>query len=60
MYGAELENPKKNIPRALIISVFICFLIYSLLQVAFIGGVPPAMIANGWGKLNFTSPLRNY
>lgn len=57
MYGAELENPKKNIPRALIISVFICFLIYSLLQVAFIGGVPPNLIAKGWGHLNFTSPL---
>ena len=57
MYGAELKDPQKNIPRALIISVFICFVIYLLLQTAFIGSVPPSMVAKGWSQLHFTSPL---
>ena len=57
MYGKELKNPQKNIPRALIISVIICFVIYTLLQAAFIGGLPPSMVANGWSRLSFTSPL---
>jgi amino acid transporter len=57
MYGAELESPQKNIPRALILSVLICFLIYSLLQVAFIGGLPISLVSKGWGNLEFTSPF---
>ncbi len=57
MYGPDLENPQKNIPRALILSVLICFVIYSLLQAAFIGSLPVNMVAEGWSRLNFTSPF---
>jgi len=57
MYSRELKNPRKNIPRALIISVLLCFIIYVLLQAAFIGGLPPSMVAKGWKNLSFTSPL---
>ncbi len=35
MYANDLDNPQKKIPRALILSVLICFLMYSLLQAAF-------------------------
>lgn len=57
MYCSELENPKKNIPRALVISVFICLSLYLLLQTAFIAALPPKMIAKGWSSIHFTSPL---
>ena len=57
VFGAELKNPKKNIPRALIGSVVICLVIYLVLQVAFIGALPQGMVAQGWHKLHFTSPL---
>jgi amino acid transporter len=57
MYSTELENPRKNIPLALILSVVICLGIYLLLQAAFIGALPVEMVAKGWSKLNFTSPL---
>jgi len=57
MYGKELKDPQKNIPRALVFSVLICFIIYSLLQAAFIGSLPISMVAQGWPQLNFTSPF---
>lgn len=57
MYSQDLQNPQKNIPRALIISVLTCFIIYCLLQTAFIGSLPPSMLRNGWAQLNLTSPF---
>lgn len=57
MYGKDLKDPQKNIPRALVFSVLICFIIYSLLQAAFIGGLPISIVAKGWPQLNFTSPF---
>ncbi len=57
MYSSELKNPKKNIPRALVFTVLLCLFIYLLLQTAFIGALPTAMVAKGWSALNFTSPL---
>lgn len=56
-FSAELENPKRNIPIALVSSVLIVLFIYLLLQISFIGAVPEHMLANGWGGLNFESPL---
>jgi len=57
MYGQSLKNPKKNIPRALVFSVFIVFLIYALLQLAFVGSLPQSLVQQGWSNLNFTSPF---
>lgn len=57
VYGAELKNPKRNIPIALVVSVVLCLIIYLLLQTAFIGALPVDMIMKGWHQLNFTSPL---
>lgn len=57
MYCSELDNPKKNIPRALVLSVFICLLLYLLLQTAFIAALPTEMVAKGWANIHFTSPL---
>lgn len=56
-FSAELENPKRNIPIALVGSVLIVLIIYLLLQISFIGGVPEKMLSNGWEGLNFESPL---
>ncbi|KFJ42111.1 APC family permease [Francisella philomiragia] len=56
-FSAELDNPRKNIPIALVSSVLIVLFIYLLLQISFIGGVPEKMLENGWGGLNFESPL---
>src|SRR3954454_6063844 len=54
--AGETNNPKRNIPIAVIGSVLVTALLYILLQVAFIGAVRPSDLAhsNGWAQLNFT------
>ncbi len=56
-FAAEVRNPSRNIPLALILTILACLAIYLLLQVAFIGGLSPNQVASGWSNLNFTSPI---
>jgi amino acid transporter len=48
--GGEAENPQRNIPRAVIISMIIGTLIYLLLEVAFVGALNPADLVHGWAN----------
>jgi amino acid transporter len=48
--AGEIKDPGKNLPRAIIIAVLIGTVVYTLLQVALIGAMPPALIAHGWLK----------
>ncbi len=45
--AGEIKNPGRNLPRAIIISVLIGTVIYTMLQVAFIGAIPVAQIPHG-------------
>lgn len=53
LMAAETKDPQKNIPRAIIGSVLICMLLYSLLQVSFLVAVPKSSLLNGWHALSF-------
>ncbi|RYL99216.1 APC family permease [Sporolactobacillus sp. THM7-7] len=55
--AGEAKNPGRSIPIAVISSILIAGLIYVLLQVTFIGGVTPDMLAHGWSHLNLSSPF---
>ncbi|MFN7096230.1 MAG: APC family permease [Gammaproteobacteria bacterium] len=58
--AGEAANPRRTIPFALIGSVFLCLIVYLLLQTAFIGAVPAASLTHGWAALSFpksASPL---
>ena len=46
--GGEAENPQRNIPRAVILSMIIGTIIYLLLEVAFVGALNPANLVHGW------------
>ena len=46
--AGEVRDPQRVIPIALILSVVLSTGIYLLLQIAFLGGVPAAMVAHGW------------
>lgn len=58
-FASEIENPKRNIPLSIILSIVIVMLVYMLLQLSFMGAVPHSMLASGWSSLNFHSPLIN-
>uniref|UniRef100_UPI0019803127 APC family permease n=1 Tax=Burkholderia sp. Ac-20379 TaxID=2703900 RepID=UPI0019803127 len=46
--ASEVRNPQRSIPIALVSSILAAGVVYILLQVAFIGAVPTAMLAGGW------------
>ena len=53
--AGEIKDPGRNLPRAIIISVLIGTVIYTMLQVAFIGAMPVAQIPKG--LTHITNPL---
>jgi amino acid transporter len=55
--AGEIKNPGRNLPRAIIISVLIGTLIYTLLEVVFIGATPPSLLTHGWLGFNTTTGL---
>jgi amino acid transporter len=52
--AGESKNPQRSIPFALIGSMLFCIVLYTLLQMSFIGALAPAAFANGWSQLHFT------
>ncbi len=52
--AGETRNPGVTVPVALLLSVLICFLIYSGLQIAFIGALQPSYLTNGWAHLDLS------
>ena len=55
--AGETDNPRRNVPLAVVGSVLITGIIYIALQFAFIGSLNPAILAKSgsWGNLNFTN-----
>ncbi|MGW2251288.1 APC family permease [Kitasatospora sp. NPDC001660] len=52
-WAGESRNPRRDIPRAVLGSVVIGTIVYVMLQVVFIGALPPSAFAEGWGKLDY-------
>lgn len=55
--AGEVKNPGVTIPAALILSIIICFVIYSGLQLAFIGALSADDLGKGWAALSFHNDL---
>lgn len=55
--AGETDNPKRNVPLAVVGSVLITGVIYVALQVAFIGALDPGILAKSgsWAELSFTN-----
>ncbi len=50
--AAEIKNPQKNLPRAIMLATFLGIAIYVLLQVVFIGAMPSSQLAHGWANIS--------
>jgi amino acid transporter len=50
--AGEIKNPQRNLPRAIIIAVLIGVAIYVMLQVVFIGAMPPSQLTHGFAKIS--------
>ncbi|NTX26744.1 APC family permease [Burkholderia pyrrocinia] len=59
--ASEVQNPQRTIPIALILSIVCSGIIYVLLQIAFLGAVPTALLGEGWQALSrkFTLPFHD-
>jgi amino acid transporter len=56
--AGEARNPGKSIPFAVIGSIVLATIVYVILQVAYLGAVPPDMLAKaGWHGIDFRSPF---
>ena len=56
--AGEAKNPGKSIPFAVLGSIALATVVYVILQVAYIGSVPPELLAKaGWNGIDFRSPF---
>ena len=56
--AGEARNPGRSIPFAVLGSIGLATIIYVILQVAYIGAVPPELLAKaGWHGIDFRSPF---
>ncbi len=56
--AGEARNPGRNIPFAVLGSIGLATIIYLILQVAYIGAVPPDLLAKaGWHGIDYRSPF---
>lgn len=53
MLAGEVKNPQRNIPIAILGAVAVGFVLYFMLQLAFIVAIPQASLAHGWQNLSF-------
>jgi amino acid transporter len=57
-YSGESRNPRRDVPRAMVTSVVITIVLYTLLEVAFIGGIRwgvSGVQAGDWAALSISS-----
>ena len=56
--AGEARDPARSIPLAVLGSILLATVIYVILQLAYLGAVPPALLAKaGWHGLDFRSPF---
>ncbi|KLD79713.1 amino acid transporter, partial [Xanthomonas hyacinthi DSM 19077] len=55
--AGEARNPGRSVPFAVIGSILLATVVYVLLQIAFIGAVPPDQLGKGWAGLEYASPF---
>jgi amino acid transporter len=55
--SGEARNPRRDVPRAVIMSLAGSLVLYLLLQVVFVAAVPGHDLIHGWSGVSFSSPF---
>jgi len=55
--AAEVKNPQRNLPLAIIMSILIATVVYVMLQVVFIGATPMSALTHGFAGIPATSQI---
>jgi len=56
--AGEARNPERSVPIAIFGAIALATVVYLLLQTAFLGAVPPDLLAkSGWHGIDFSSPF---
>jgi amino acid transporter len=56
--AGEARNPGRNVPLAIFGAIALATVVYVLLQIAYLGAVPQALLAKaGWHGIDFSSPF---
>jgi amino acid transporter len=55
--SGEARNPRRDIPRAILLAIGASAVLYILLQLAFLVAIPHSLLAHGWNGISFTSPF---
>src|ERR1700742_3702176 len=50
--AGEIKDPQRNLPRAIILAVTVGIIVYCLLQLAFIGAMPPGLLKHGFAGIS--------
>jgi amino acid transporter len=52
--GGESQNPRRNIPLAVVGAMILGVVLYIALQIAFIGALDPSDLSHGWSSVGFS------
>jgi len=55
--AGEAKNPQKTVPIVLVGAISLCIVVYTTLQIAFIGVHEPSHLMQGWHNLHFTKDV---
>ena len=55
--SGEARNPRRHIPRAILVAIGASAVLYILLQLAYLTAIPHSLLAHGWRGISFTSPF---
>jgi amino acid transporter len=55
--SGEAHDPRRDVPRAVIVGLLLSMVLYLALQAVFIAVLPHSFLAHGWAGVNLTSPF---
>jgi hypothetical protein len=55
--SGEARNPRRDIPRAILVAIAAAAVLYILLRLAFLVAIPHSLLGHGWNGISFSSPF---